>query len=595
MLDEYKHRSVECCNIWIAVGSPSEGSTYHNMRQAKAAYKAALNECKKDSETQFADDLFDSLMAKDMDGFWRTWKSKFGRKSLHSKIVEGCCRDDDIVHKFKAFSSQVSIPNSLDIHQRYKEEFLNSFKGYSIHECHDNFFTVSDIDEALSKMKKGKSTGLDKISTEHLVYAHPSLVMLLKVLFNCMLQYGLVPDGFGKGIIIPLLKDPNSDATICDNYRGISLSSSISKVFEYAVLNKYGVLLTTDCLQFGFKNSIGCSDALYTVKSTIDYFVKNGCTLSISALDISKAFDRVSFYALFSKLMHRKVPKEVINVLLSWYTKSSMQVRWNDSLSTCFRTSAGVRQGGVLSPILFALYIEDILGELKKQNKGCKIGGVFLGCFLYADDILLLSQSVTCMQSMLDICNRVACYLDLKFNTKKSVTMRIGKRYKYKCSAFLLDGIALPRVEECKYLGVILREGCRFSRSFCTAKIKFYRCFNAIYSKAFFASEEVLINLLNSFRLPLVTFACEAVWPSRSDVRILDKLITVAFQKIFHTFDVDVISNAKLYFGLDNVDHLLRIRQKNFFDRYFNKGFSFSHVIYSINDRDLLCAFLDLT
>src|SRR5207248_8935104 len=85
-----------------------------------------------------------------------------------------------------------------------------------------------------------------------------------------------------------------------------------------------------------------------TIKSTIDYFGKNGCTISISALDISKAFDRVSHYALFSKLLTRKVPKEIINVLLSWYTKSSMQVRWNESLSTCFSVSAGVRQGGVL-------------------------------------------------------------------------------------------------------------------------------------------------------------------------------------------------------------------------------------------------------
>ena len=135
------------------------------------------------------------------------------------------------------------------------------------------------------------------------------------------------------------------------------------------------------------------------------------------------------------------------------------------------------------------------------------------------------------MQVMLDICSHIACYLDLKFNTKKSVVMRIGKRYKCKCSPLLLDGIALPVVEECKYLGVILREGSRFSRSFSAAKIKFYRSFNAIYSKAFFASEEVLINLLNSFCLPLVTFACEAVWPSHSDVKILDKLISVAFQK----------------------------------------------------------------
>src|SRR2546425_471345 len=93
--------------------------------------------------------------------------------------------------------------------------------------------------------------------------------MLLKLLFNFIYSYGVVPDEFGKGLIIPLLKDTNSDASVCDNYRGISLSSAISKLFEYALLSKYSSGLTTDSLQFGFKNGVGCSDALFTVKSTV--------------------------------------------------------------------------------------------------------------------------------------------------------------------------------------------------------------------------------------------------------------------------------------------------------------------------------------
>src|SRR2546425_349315 len=153
-------------------------------------------------------------------------------------------------------------------------------------------------------------------------------------------------------------------------------------------------------------------------KSVVNHFTKNGCTVTISALDISKAFDRISHYALFSKLMLRKFPRQVINVLISWYTKCFVKVKWKDQFSDCFQVNAGVRQGGILSPLLFAIYIEDIVKVLKQQKKGCTIGDVYLGCILYADDILLLSHSVTCMQSMLDLCTAVSKSIDLKFNVK---------------------------------------------------------------------------------------------------------------------------------------------------------------------------------
>src|SRR2546425_2812453 len=169
-------------------------------------------------------------------------------------------------------------------------------------------------------------------------------------------------------------QNTKGDATHCDNYRGITLSCVISKVFEYAILGKYSHLFRTDSLQFGFQKGVGCSDALFTVKSVVDYFTKNGCTVSVSALDISKAFDRVSHYALLSKLIERKVPKQVILILMSWFKKNYTYVKWKEYLSDYFHPTAGVRQGGILSPFLFAIYIEDILKQLKGQGKGCKIG-----------------------------------------------------------------------------------------------------------------------------------------------------------------------------------------------------------------------------
>ncbi len=582
-LDVLKDISIDCCNLWAAVGKPSSGDIYQKMVQAKNEYKSALQQCKADGDKKFSTELGNSLLEKDRNSFWKSWNSKFKKKSAHASFVGGCNKIENIVEKFRLFFSQTCIPNNESIHKSHKDKFLQEFDSYSLIDDVNDLLTTEMVGAALGKLKKGKAVGVDNVSVEHLIHAHPCLVVSLKILFNLMIINGFVPDDFGKGILIPLLKDTNSDSSLCDNYRGITISCIISKLFEYALLEKYSYLFVTDDLQFGFRNGVGCSDALFTVNSVVNHYIKNGCTVTVSALDISKAFDRISYYALFSKLMQRNFPKQLISVLHSWYTKCFVRVKWKDKLSEVFRTHAGVRQGGVLSPLLFSLYIEDIVVELKRQKKGCMVNKIYLGCVLYADDILLLSQSVSCMQDMLNICSVIARNLDLKFNVKKSTVLRIGKRFNVKCNDLLLDNQIIPFVEEIKYLGIFISCASKFKRSFCSAKIKFYRSFNAIYSKASYASEEVLVNLFQFYCLPVITYACEAVPPSNSDIKSLNKLIACAFQKIFHTFDGDVISDVRDCFRIADVADILHVRKVNFLNRFFKKTYNFSEVIACIN------------
>jgi len=73
--------------------------------------------------------------------------------------------------------------------------------------------------------------------------------------------------------MIPLIKNSNADASLCSNYRCITLSSVLSKLFEYAILCKFGDFFCTDDRQFGYKDGVGCSDAIFTVKNVIDNFV----------------------------------------------------------------------------------------------------------------------------------------------------------------------------------------------------------------------------------------------------------------------------------------------------------------------------------
>ena len=113
--------------------------------------------------------------------------------------------------------------------------------------------------------------------------------------------------------------------------------------------------LSSDPLQFGFKRKSSCSHAIFAFKTTVDNYIKNGSTVSVCALDITKAFDRVDHYKLFDVLMDRLLPREFIGLLYDWFGKCFVCVRWCKAYSSWFQILAGVRQGGILSPVLFAV------------------------------------------------------------------------------------------------------------------------------------------------------------------------------------------------------------------------------------------------
>ena len=120
---------------------------------------------------------------------------------------------------------------------------------------------------------------------------------------------------------------------------------------------------TTDDLQYGFKKHSSCSHALITFKESVKYFVQKGSKVQCVSLDASKAFDKVLHHGLFVKLINKGVPAVFIRLLCNWYKRMKCSVLWNNVLGDIFDVNCGVRQGGVLSPILFSIYVDDLIGE----------------------------------------------------------------------------------------------------------------------------------------------------------------------------------------------------------------------------------------
>jgi len=177
-----------------------------------------------------------------------------------------------------------------------------------------------------------------------------------------------VSNSFGCGITIPLPK-PSTKGTLneVDDYRGITILPIISKLFEFTLQRCMAPHLGSSISQFGYKKGHSCAHAIF------ETFSLNGSTVNVCSLDICKAFDNVNHIKLFNKLMDRHVSVNFIHVLISWYSKMEVRVKWGGAFSHSIHLAAGVRQGFVLVPSLFALYVHDLLLKLNKSGLGSHI------------------------------------------------------------------------------------------------------------------------------------------------------------------------------------------------------------------------------
>ena len=152
------------------------------------------------------------------------------------------------------------------------------------------------------------------------------------------------------------------------------------------------------------------------------YKALNGTTF-LCFLDASKAFDRVNHNKLFDKLLNRGVPVFIVRILSFWYSHQSMSVRWGSSISLVFCVSNGVRQGGILSPYLFNVYMDDLSEQLNSSPAGCYIGNTIINHLMYADDLVLICPSPQALRLLLRVCDLYGVAHDIKFNSDKSKIM----------------------------------------------------------------------------------------------------------------------------------------------------------------------------
>ena len=174
------------------------------------------------------------------------------------------------------------------------------------------------------------------------------------------------------------------------------------------------------------------------------------------ALDASKAFDRVEFHKLFECLLKRNVNLVVVRFLLNMYLNQNVRVKFNQSCTDFFHVTNGVKQGGVLSPILFSVYIDVLLESLQKSGYGCRIGDQYVGCISYADDIIILTASLFSLDKMIKVCEKYAKEFQVKFNGTKSKLIVFQKGGTILTPNVFVNSEKVEVVNELNYLGFMI-------------------------------------------------------------------------------------------------------------------------------------------
>ena len=326
----------------------------------------------------------------------------------------------------------------------------------------NSVITIEEVHRAIFKAKNNKAIGIDELPNE--VFKNPNSIRLWQSFFNECFNTGLTPELWSKALIKPIPKGGNLDKRIPLNYRGISLLSTISKIYSAILNERLLTFLEANNLisdtQNGFRKLRSCIDHLFVLTSIIRNRKVNGLSTFVCYIDLAKAFDTVDRDCLFMKLANAGIQGKMYWAIRSLYCNHVSSILVNDYQTDWFSNITGVKQGDNISTTLFALYLNDLAEIILNSGKGVKLNdNLSVQILMYADDIALVSENEQNLQDMINIVYDWCSQWGMKLNVEKSKIVHYRKKT-IECSKFnfLYGQNILAYSSEYKYLGCTLSE-----------------------------------------------------------------------------------------------------------------------------------------
>ena len=390
-------------------------------------------------------------------------------------------------------------------------------KKFILVESLDKAIEGTEISRVLKKSKKGKSAGLDQLSREMIYCLFEAQPLVLIKLFNDILNTGIFPQCWRVALIVLIHK--KGHITDLDNYRGISLLSVLSKIFSAIMNNRIMEWAVNNNKfspsQLGFMKGIRTSDALNLVHNIIDdYCYKKNAKLFACFVDFRKAFDNVPRGILLEKLWNLGITGKMFNIIKSMYSDDSVRIKMGEYMSTSVSVSKGVKQGCVLSPTLFNLFISDFPDLLSKPSGNT----VFIDdneripCIMWADDIVIFSQSAAGLQEQINRLHEFSINNKLPVNTSKTKCMCCCKSGKIIRNNFSYGQESLEDVKEYVYLGFLVQCNGKVDKGLKNLSERAWKAFYRIRSplgSSLYSNKCVFNKLYDSIIKPILLYGCD--------------------------------------------------------------------------------------
>ena len=339
----------------------------------------------------------------------------------------------------------------LEVEEKVLEYSKQNLKDLDL----DKEIEESEIVRCIKKLKNNKTGGGDGIVSELLKYGGVGMVKMLGKLYALIWKEECVPMKWREGLIVSLFK--KGDKEDPGNYRGITLLSVVGKVFCKILNDRLVQYLDKSSKihegQAGFRAGRCCIDNIFTLNELIQGRLKEGKKTFSFFLDIQKAYDSVWRNGLWLKLWNMRVKGKMWRVIKTMYNSSRSAVLLEGEKSSTFSVEQGVAQGCSLSPILFSVFISDLLEEIDRAQIGIQLkSGNKVGGLLFADDFVGITESSENLQQLIDIIYGFCSKWRLHANVNKSAVLVFGKD-KVKGKWNWGDHV-LPIVSNYTYLGV---------------------------------------------------------------------------------------------------------------------------------------------
>lgn len=536
--------------IWNDCHRPRKGAVYECYKGAKKLFRKFCRRSAKDLLNSSLTEINSLFKDGHMTKFWQKIKLR------NKKKVTSTLDAQSFADHFSEIMSDRESENLTREQKQIKEFVLNKYSQLSGTSCHVPF-TDAELNDAITNLKRNVSPGIDLLTAEHFIHANsPELRSHLVDLYNHLLSCSAIPYDISLGMIIPILKKPALNPNIPNNFRPITLGSIHCKLLEF-------LLMPSDCAhmnQFGFRKGRGTSMAAALLNDVIVSAKYSSAPMFICSLDAEKCFDSLWHYGLFFKLFS-KMPDSHWLFLLSWYKNMKSIVKWENTLSSEFSVTRGTKQGSILSPALFNIFINDLLVELSETRHGARFGESVINSFAYADDVTLISPIISGLQNLINVCNAYADKWRFKFGINKTHCMILNGKVFTRTPTWLLGRQEIDIVDELEILG------CCFDNKVSGNKHvekRIQACRKSMYSLSEIGccypglNSNVKTHLWKSIGQPTLLYGLDSMCINGANIKRLDTTQASFIKRILGFKQRTHHSNLLRAVNIHNIEHYIK-------------------------------------